>query len=400
MIMTESGVVLRPLAGGALVIGRGADADVRVEDASLSRRHARVTVDGGAIAIEDLGSANGTRVGGVAIAAGRATPVPIGVAIELGDVMMVVRGDDAPVPRHEAGDERLLERVARSHVNVLIVGETGAGKERMAERIHRASRRAAGPLVRVNCAALADTLLDSELFGHEKGAFTGAAATRVGLIEAASGGTLFLDEVGELSASAQAKLLRVLEQREVVRVGAVQPIAVDVRFVAATHRDLPAMAADGRFRQDLYFRLDGFALRVPPLRERTGELPGLATALLVDASAREGHPPPPLAADALAAMLAYAWPGNVRELRNALDRALLRWTGEGPLTAAHLALPTSGAPISPAPAADDDAEKQRILAALEQHRGNQTAAAKDLGISRRTIVSRLQAWGMTRSRKP
>ena len=425
VVIGEGGVVTHELPpSGAVVLGRSSQADVRIDDPSLSRRHAclHVAAEDGAVTVEDLGSQNGTRVAGRAVAPGTRVALGDGDAVELGSALVVVQlgpraaaaaPDAAPeIAGAATSDAALIDRIARSSVNVLILGETGVGKERMAERLHARSRRAAGPLIKINCPALAESLIESELFGHEKGAFTGAVAARAGVIEAADGGTLFLDEVGELSPAMQAKLLRVLEQREVLRVGAARPITVDVRFVAATNRDLAAMAQAGAFRQDLYYRLDGITVRVPALRERPGELALIARELLVEACKREGVAPvPSLSAEALAALRAHPWPGNVRELRNVLDRALLRWTG-GPIMPAHLELAAApvaaaGAPAGGGPGVDagelrddvDAFEKQRILAVLERCGGNQTRAAEELGISRRTLVSRLQAWGMTKPRR-
>ena len=232
----------------------------------------------------------------------------------------------------------LLTDLALSGINALILGETGVGKEVLAETLHRLSRRA-GNLVCVNCAAIAPALVESELFGHEKGAFTGAATGRVGLLEAAEGGTVFLDEVGELPLEAQAKLLRALERREVMRVGAVKPLALDVRFVAATNRDLSSEVAAGQFRSDLYFRLDGVTLVVPPLRERRDQNRPAGAAVPARRRTRERPPAqgPQLAPDVLDHLRAYDWPGNVRELKAVLERALLLARG-GEIRIEHLAL--------------------------------------------------------------
>ena len=334
-----------------------------------------------------------------------------------------------------AGILRLLDRVAPSDINVLILGETGVGKERMAEAVHQRSRRAKKPFLCLNCAALTESLLESELFGHEKGAFTGAHSAKEGLLESADGGTVFLDEVGDLPPSIQVKLLRVLEERKVRRVGGLKALSIDVRFVAATNKDLEADVARGSFRQDLFFRLNGFAFVVPPLRERVAEIPGLAALFLADASKRFGRlPAPSLSQEVLALLAEYPWPGNIRELRNLVERAVLLCE-EGPITPEHLPVrkmsshfarrvaPVSGQPAArslaaaPAPEPVESAaprglrgpaqlreelqayERQRILDALSACAGNQTEAARILAISRRTLVKRLSEFQIPRPRK-
>ena len=316
---------------------------------------------------------------------------------------------------------RLIERVAASQMSVLILGETGVGKEVLAETIHNLSPRAKKPLVRLNCAALPETLLESELFGHEKAAFTGAVKAKPGLLETAEGGTVFIDEVGELPLSTQVKLLRVIEAREVLRVGGLAPRPIDVRFLAATHRDLEAATAAGTFRQDLYFRINGFSIVVPPLRERVPEIAPLAMQFAGQASQREGRPGPAIAAEAMTLLERYSWPGNIRELRNVMERAVLLCTDEAilpdhlPLEKMIATLPP--APLVRAPPPDDAApdtrasgapdlrgemvalERKHIIETLERCGGNQTRAAELLGISRRTLTNRLNAHGLPRPRK-
>ncbi|ABS24306.1 sigma-54-dependent Fis family transcriptional regulator [Anaeromyxobacter sp. Fw109-5] len=280
---------------------------------------------------------------------------------------------------------RMIALVARSDATVMILGESGVGKERVAEAIHRQSRRAAGPLVRVSCSALNENLLESELFGHVKGAFTGALRDRRGRFQEAHGGTLLLDEIGDISPAVQVKLLRVIEQRVVERVGDSQPLPVDVRLLCATHRDLKQLVTDGRFRADLYFRLAVFPLRVPPLRERAEDVALLSEGFL----ARLGAPPPSPEASRLLA--AYAWPGNVRELQNVLEYAALQ-AGGAPISPAHLPAEIRGAaPPTPERAAPD---RSAIVEALIRTGWNRARAADVLGISRVTLWKRMKRLGV------
>src|SRR5262249_48949871 len=264
--------------GARLVVGRDPASDVPLDHPKISRRHAHIHV-GDTIEVEDLGSTNGTRLAGRRLAEGERTPLELGKNLQLGPIVALVlhtAGEATPEgPLRAAisitdptpsGVPGVVARVATGMVSVLITGETGAGKEVLARTIHELSGRT-GQLVAINCAALTESLLESELFGHERGAFTGAAAAKPGLFEVAAGGTVFLDEIGELPPGLQAKLLRVLETRTVYRVGGVKPVSLDVRFVSATHRDLAQDAARGAFRRDLYFRVNGIILTVVPLRE-------------------------------------------------------------------------------------------------------------------------------------
>jgi two-component system, NtrC family, response regulator AtoC len=562
---------------GAVQIGRARENEVQIIDASVSRVHAKLHV-GGTAMIEDMGSANGTRVRGALIAPGRLTEVVLGEVMELGSAMVMVqqrpiatrewriwahgyfegrvedecaratrtsgtfglvrvrtsshadegglvqqvlantlRADDVVglygpgdyeillVERTEADvtavvaalekafddfgirarvgvalfprDGRsadslgaragsvargtpaaedvsqgpivvrsavmrklyeLLDRVAPGEITVLIQGETGVGKEVLAEQVHKRSPRSKKPFLRLNCAALTESLLESELFGHERGAFTGAHQSKAGLLETAQGGTVFLDEIGELPMSVQVKLLRVLEERQVWRVGGVKPRPIDVRFVAATNRDLEIAVSEHKFRQDLYFRLAGVTLHIPPLRERPDEIEPLAREF-IGQLARKGYEPE-LSAGAIDLMVGYSWPGNIRELRNAIERAILL-AGDAPVRREHFAVekmtatvstpisdrpPSTGFPprdpavtthhqTMPPPPDDDDTgqlslgerlrrqvqevERQHIIDALTRCGGNQTRAARELGVSRRTLISRLEAYNIPRPLK-
>jgi DNA-binding NtrC family response regulator/pSer/pThr/pTyr-binding forkhead associated (FHA) protein len=288
-------------------------------------------------------------------------------------------------------------RAARSDLTVLITGETGAGKEVVAAEIHRASGRAAGPFVRINCGSLPESLIESELFGHERGSFTGADKRRIGHVERASRGTLLLDEIGELPLGMQAKLLRVIESRRVTRVGATEEIEVDVRFVAATNRDLEREVKRGAFREDLFFRLSPIVLKVPPLRERPRDLPLLAEAFARAAAARGGKRPPRLSADLRRSLERYPWPGNVRELRNVIERAVVLADGDE-LTPAELPDRMGGTVAAPSglPMREqvDELERRALERALSECAGNRTHAAKKLGISRRALLYKIKKYGL------
>jgi two-component system response regulator HydG len=292
----------------------------------------------------------------------------------------------------------LARRVAKVDATVLITGESGSGKERIARLVHEESTRAAGPFIAVNCGAITETLLESELFGHARGAFTGATQDRPGLFEAANRGTLLLDEVGEVSPAMQVKLLRALQEREIRRVGENKSRHVDVRIVTATNRDLALAVASGSFRQDLYYRLKVVELRVPPLRERRDDVLPLARVLLSDAALRMKRKISGLAPGAADQLLRYEWPGNVRELENAMERAVALARG-GRLELEDLAEEVRRA--IPRPAATggkvrplDEVEKEYILAALELNGGNQTHTAEQLRIGAATLYRRLKSYGL------
>ena len=538
-------------SAGTLVIGRGAECDVRIDSATISRRHARLQL-GERLAIEDLGSANGTRVRERALTRGKPVAIEPGETIEVGAALVIVqrgierrrshrvwthgyfearledecaRADstgaglavvriacppEAPrglIEERIAGELRegdvlgvytpgeyeallletgpdeaerraqsmgqalrrvpvkarvgvvcrprdghvahqllatacaavsdarpasasprspviaapvmrrlfgVVEKLAAGDLTVLVRGETGVGKELVAEALHRSSPRARAPLVRVNLAAVAASLIESELFGHQRGAFTGAVRDRPGLIESADGGTLFLDEIGELDLAVQVKLLRVLEDRRVTRIGSIKPRTVDVRFVAATHRDLEAAVAAGSFREDLFYRLTGVTVQVPPLRDRPEELAPLVRAFVEDAALRARRPVPRIADAVWSALEGYHWPGNIRELRNVVERAVLL-AGERiepeHLPLEKLEMPTAVVAAPPLAVRDETApdtslrrdlaavERQHIIDALTRCGGNQTAAARLLGMSRRTLSSRLDVLDIARPRK-
>jgi len=295
---------------------------------------------------------------------------------------------------------RVLQRlatVAPTDATVLVRGESGTGKELIVRALHAASPRARRPLVVMNCAAISESLAESELFGHEKGAFTGAAAQRKGKVEQADGGTLFLDEVGDLSPALQTKLLRVLQDRVVERLGGSQSVRVDVRLVAATNRDLEQLIADGRFREDLYYRLKVVTIDAPPLRERLDDLPLLVHAFLEELCRRHGRTPvPALGRGVLDALRAHPWPGNVRELRNLVEELVILTGGDRLHLAdlpAHLRL-RRDAPTPDAPPLDglrslDDIEREAIRRTLERTGGNKTEAARILGIGLKTLYRKL-----------
>ena len=439
----DGGSLTRPLPqSGTLTIGRSTSCDIRIDHSSVSRKHAILHL-GAVPKVEDAGSQNGTRIAGRMAASGAQVPVAPGEIIEIGQVVLVIQGGDAsavartsgvrgaaaPAPRMplvppssptfsqkpalapsqtiappgaRANEspmqrvERLVRLVAAGNIHVLVLGETGTGKEVIAERIHRSSRRAAGPFVRVDGASLTEPLLERELFG-EGGA---GQPDKPGLFETADGGTFFLDEVAELPLGIQAKLVRVLERREVQRIGTTLAREVDVRFIASTNRDLRALVAEGAFREDLYFRLNGITIEIPPLRERQSEIEGIARVLLTKACADAGRPSLDLGREAVARLESYEWPGNVRELKNAIERAVLLSAGD---TIDANAVPAGehvGDAAAGARLRQDLAtfERQRIAEALERCAGNQTKAAQLLGISRRTLVSRLGEYNLPRPR--
>lgn len=448
---------LRP--GQAYTLGRDPLSDIVLDYPWVSNQHAAIS-GGEHPEIVDLGSLNGTQVGSRQLTPGKAVPLTAGAVISIGTVAILVRRGEArdadawrrapPLPFEpeltspaSARAQRALphgtptapvvssdpkmqdlygfvRQVAQSNVNVLILGETGAGKELLARAVHESSPRSRGPLVTLNCAAVPHGLFESELFGYERGAFSGAISAKPGLFEAAHAATIFLDEVAELPISVQPKLLRVLETGEVPRLGAVRPVHVDVRVIAATNRDIRAEVASGSFRADLFYRLNGITLSLPPLRERPLDIAPLARHFAAEATR---NPEPDVTDAAIELLERYAWPGNVRELRSVIERAALLARGEA-IDTKHLLLepatqrPAAAAPfesgafpVASAQLANSEIptetvlaelarrERQRIEEALERTAGNQKDAAKLLGISRRTLIRRLERYQVARPRK-
>ncbi len=303
----------------------------------------------------------------------------------------------------------IVRQAAPTQATVLIEGASGTGKELVAQAIHRLSPRADGPFIAVHCAALSTSLLESELFGHEKGAFTGAMAQRKGRFEMADGGTLFLDEISEIEPSVQVKLLRVLEERRFERVGGVETVEVDIRVVAATNRDLRKYVDEGKFREDLYYRLDVVEIKMPPLKERGGDVALLSTRFMREFAEINGRPVSNIAPEAAAILQAYSWPGNVRELRNTIEKMVVLARGEtlgvedvpahireevrlnGGAAAAAAAAPAAAVEFAPGESLAE-VEKRKILAALAAAGNNRSKAAIALGISRRTLHRKLHEW--------
>ena len=458
LVVTTDGVIRRALPQtGSIRIGRAEGNDLRIEDASVSRQHAALHLEPDPW-LEDLGGSNGTALRrGTPQEAGETenlvrlqrekTRLEVGDRILLGTAQLVLirvrpLGAISQAGQRDANMHALYaqaELAAKSPISVLVGGETGAGKDVLAHYIHDVSARRGRPFLALNCAALPETLLEAELFGSEKGAFTGAAQARAGLFESAEGGTVFLDEVGELPLATQSKLLRVLEERSVMRVGGRSPRKIDVKFIAATNRDLEAESEAGRFRRDLYYRLSGLVLHVPPLRERPLEIEPLALSFLQQTCDALGRPGVMISNEVRSRLRAHSWPGNVRELKNAMERAALLCTGNLILpehlpdkvraargddpapVPASVPVPSSGNdrpsgfPDRATPTPDGgssldealartqgelkDLERERIRQALEQCAGNQRRAAEMLGISRRTLVNRLNELELPRPRK-
>jgi DNA-binding NtrC family response regulator len=404
----EERVVSLPIDG--LVVGKAPNADLRLEDPYVSALHLRIEPRAGRWDLVDLDSTNGTFVGGTRV---QRAELPVGTTVAIGGTELLLEPLAAPPPTRPAtfegmrsGDPgmrqvfELVERVAPSGAPVAVLGETGVGKELVARALHARSERRAGPFIPVNCSAIAESLIEGELFGHEKGAFTGAERLRKGAFEEAHGGTIFLDEVGELPIDLQPKLLRVLELGEVKRVGASRPLQVDVRIVAATHRDLRAAVRAGKFREDLFYRLCVVPVTVPPLRARRGDVRTLAELFLQSTAPRGADLR--WTEEALRKLEGYDWPGNVRQLRNVVQRALL-FRGEG------LAIP-AGAVVfedtrAPREEGDHDVlhlkgltmeeiEREAIRLSLRRHGGRRASVVRELQIAKSTVSKRIGQWGL------
>ena len=397
-----------------ILIGNAEGAHLRLNDQTVSRNHCVIRLTDKGPLLRDLGSTNGVRIEGVLV---REAFVPAGATLELGSSRVKFESLKESVEIPLAQSERfgrlwgrspqmrrlfaLAAQVAASDVTVLLEGETGTGKDAFAEAIHQASPRASGSMVVVDCGAVPPNLFESELFGHEKGAFTGADRARTGAFEEADGGTLFLDEIGELPLQLQPKLLRVLEAREVRRVGSVQPKRIDVRVLAATNRDLREEVNRGTFRQDLYFRLEVVRLRVPPLRERPEDIPVLVEHFRKLAG--PGAEPLAVTQEALASFCAHSWPGNVRELRNAVERLVLLQELPSPAPASPAASPEGAAVDIKVPFKDakntltESFERRYLTQMLEATEGNISEAARRAGIDRVYLLKLMSRYGM---RKP
>jgi len=415
VVSSAAGIQVFSLAGRRTwTLGRDEACQIVIDDESVSRKHASLVTE--PLMLQDLGSHNGTTVGSQKLEARVSVELEVGAAFSMGDATAFVQrapAEDAePIAKTNTSNVVIesdsmkalyarLDLVAPSGLNLLILGETGVGKEVLAEAVHQRAERS-GPFLALNCGALPESILEGELFGHEKGAFTGAVQSKAGLFETANNGTIFLDELGELPLSTQAKLLRVLESGEILRLGARKATRVDVRFIAATHRDLRAMVAAGTFREDLFYRINGLALTIPPLRKRTADIVPLAKLFI----AKSKRPELRLGADAEATMRSYRWPGNIRELRNVIARAAVLCAGSV-IGVDDLALDSADTAMAPAseqlPAGTLDEsirafERKRITAALEAAGGNQTRAAAALGITRHALSYRLKELGIQKSK--
>lgn len=410
----------------SLVLGRGTEADVRVADPALSRRHLALRCEGESATLTDLGSANGTQVNGSPVS-GTACLRP-GDVVEAGATRLLILSGSAPHPERPAAlahvpvvmplgpgaealflDPVMVELVATarllapSDLPVLLCGETGTGKDVFARAMHELSGRT-GPLVPISCARLPDAIADSELFGHARGAFTGASAARAGFVEQSSGGTLLLDEVSELSPRVQAKFVRILEERSVMRLGEGQARSVDVRIMATSSRNLGEEVSAGRFRSDLWFRLNATMLTLPPLRHRLGEVTMLARHFAEEAAARRAMAPLTIPAPTLFLLGQHSWPGNVRELRNVIERAAVLATS--PVLETWMLPPEMreradepSMPVAPAEReslADElhALERKRIVEALAATDGVQVRAAVLLRMPLRTFQLRVKQYGL------
>ncbi len=400
LVAPDGSVTRERLGRRRIRIGSGEDVDIIVRDPHVSRTHCELEPTVSGVVLRDLGSTNGTFVGGAAIR--EVVLVPGAIAV-LGSTRLFVETDAPTASLARFGSMTsaspvmaslfaMLDKLAASDVSILFAGETGTGKDVLARAVHEQSPRASGPLVVFDCGSVTASLIESELFGHEKGAFTGAVAERNGAFERADGGTLFLDEIGEMPLDLQPRLLRALEQREVRRVGGSVELPVDVRVLAATNRDLAAEVAAGRFRQDLYFRVNTAVVEVPPLRARPEDLKILVDHML------EGRTS--VTPAAMAALAAYDWPGNVRELRNVVTTAVAMLDGDV-LDVRHLMFPSTTPrrerELEELPLAGrslEAIEKAAIRQTLDREGGNKTRAARALGIAPSTLYEKLKKYGL------
>ena len=401
-------VVLKP--GATLAIGRDCTlfSDEKLGDVRISREHATITMtESGRITLEDQGSRNGSWVNE---ARAESTELDSGDVIRLGSTLFLLHQSEPSPPPHQdplivgnsAGIRRMLDeirKVAGHRTTVLILGETGTGKELVARSIHERSDRKRESFHAVNCGGMSDTLLQSELFGHVRGAFSGADRDRVGLLESASGGTLFLDEIGDASPALQVALLRALQDGEIRRIGSNRTIRVDTRILAATHQDVDQMVSSGGFREDLLARLSGWVIRVPPLRERSEDIALLARHFLT------GHadPPPALHHRLAFALVRHRWPRNVRGLEAAIERAWLEASGADPIVLSPglsdllTAAPTSGGSPAAGEAAPDPKRhrsREALEALLTRHQGNVRHVAREAGVARNTLYRWFQTFGI------
>ena len=399
----------------ALRAGQGADLMMVDYDLDIAGLIAANEAERIRVPVVACGVAADPKRAAEAIRAGAKEFIPLPPEADLiAAVLAAVSDDERPMVARDPAIQvviQLADQVAPSEASILITGESGVGKEVMARYVHGKSRRAQRPFISVNCAAIPENLLESELFGHEKGSFTGAVARRIGKFEEASGGTLLLDEISEMDARLQAKLLRALQEREIDRVGGAKPVKVDIRVIATSNRDLAQAVRDGTFREDLLYRLNVVNLRLPPLRERPGDVIALAEHFVKKYAAANGLPPRPLGVSARQRLVSHRWPGNVRELENAIHRAVLLSTGPE-IEEFAIRLP-DGAPMTGSPAADTAraasvaaemasrafvgqtvaaVEQQLILDTLTHCLGNRTHAANILGISIRTLRNKLKEY--------
>ena len=399
----------------ALRAGQGADLLMVDYDLDIAGLIAANEAERIRVPVVACGVGADSKRAGDAIRAGAKEFIPLPPDAELiAAVLAAVADDDRPMVARDPAMQAVIamaDQVAPSDASILITGESGVGKEVIARYLHAKSKRSTRPFISVNCAAIPENLLESELFGHEKGSFTGAMARRIGKFEEASGGTLLLDEISEMDGRLQAKLLRAIQEREIDRVGGSKPVKVDIRILATSNRDLAQAVKDGTFREDLLYRLNVVNLRLPPLRERPGDIGAMADFFAKKYAAANGAPNRPISAQARARLISHRWPGNVRELENAMHRAVLLSTG-AEIEEFAIRLP-DGAPMSPAPGAETArvasmaaeavsrsyvgqtvaaVEQQLIIDTLSHCLGNRTHAASILGISIRTLRNKLKEY--------